>query len=362
MHHDGGPEKTGVMKQSFLPLVVLLTTMMISCKTPHKPYSVEEALRSGIIRGESPGACIAVYENGRESICSEGWANIDQRRPFDGNTQFEIGSITKSFIALLVIMAEDEKLISLDDPVSDFFPDSFNIPEGNLKKIKINDLLTHTSGLPLFPPNIDHDNEIQSLLTYSEADLADLFQNFTLAKEPGTKYRYSSLGYGILGYILERVYNKSLDQLCTERITKPLGMERTSINYEAHSDTNFADGYLNGEILNLYRDKSSISNGFGGLRSTACDLLLYMKAQAGIIPTSLYNSMKRTQEIQFKNGNEMVCYGWFKKRNRLLYTGATRGFCSNVVLNPDNNKIFIMLINSPNEEWVTDVSRKVMEY
>jgi CubicO group peptidase (beta-lactamase class C family) len=350
------------MKQTFVPLVLLVTTLITSCKTPNKPYSVEEALRTGIIRGESPGACIAIYANGIETVYSEGWANIDQQRPIDGNTQFEIGSITKSFISLLVILAEEENLLSLDDPISDFFPESINIPEGNLKKIKIKNLLSHTSGLPLYPTNIDPGNEIQSLLTYSETNLADFFQNFTLPKEPGETYRYSSLGYGILGYILERLYKRSLNQLITERITKPLGMERTTINYEKHSDTNFADGYRKGEILNLYRDKSSISNGFGGLRSTACDLLIYMKAQAGMIQTPLHDSMKRTQEIQFKSGREMVCFGWFKIRDLLIYTGATRGFCSSVIVNLQNNKIFIMLINTQNEKWVTGVARKVMDY
>jgi CubicO group peptidase (beta-lactamase class C family) len=350
------------MSIKYLQVIFILILFCPSCISEFSSDSTENNLIKGIEKGKSKGACVIIYENGRETFFSAGYANEREKKPVNGNTQFEIGSITKSFVALLIILAEEEGLLSLDDPIRKFFPDNVKIPEGKRNEIRIKDLLVHTAGLPLFPTNIDKKNEIQSLLNYSEEDLVDFLENYNLPEEPGTIFRYSSLGYGILACILVKVYNKSLNQLCLEKITIPLGMKRTSMNFPEHPDNNYADGYRDGMILNLYRNEYSISNGFGGLRSTADDLLIYMKAQAGIINTHLYSTMKKTQEVQFKNDDEMVCLGWFNVSDCIYYAGSTRGFSSIVVMNKKANKIFVMLTNSNNVKWVSGMARKEMNY
>lgn len=350
------------MKQINLLITILMIAIISRCNTQNRLYSTEENLSRGIEKGKSIGASVAIYENGKTIYYSNGCANIREDKSINENTQFEIGSITKSFVALLIMISEEEGLLSINDPIEKYFPDSIKIPKGKNNDIKIKNLLTHNSGLPLYPTNIDAHTEAQDLLNYSEQNLIDFLQRYELTKEPGTAFNYSNVGYGILGYILEKVHNKSFNQLIKEKITNPLGMERTSLNVAEHPDNNYADGYFKGEIINRYRNENCVLNGYGGLRSSAKDLLIYMKAQAGIIVTPLYNAMRKTQEVQFDNNGESVCNGWFKVKDFINFAGSTKGFFSFVVLNTKTNKIFVMLTNSNNQKWVTGIAKEEMNF
>lgn len=257
------------MKRINLLITILMVALTTSCNTQNKPDSTEENLSTGVEKGKSIGVCAGIYENGQNTYYSKGWANLKEMKPINEKTQFEIGSITKSFVALLIMLSEEEGLLSIDDPVKKYFPDVIKMPGGKYKEIRIKNLLVHNSGLPLYPDNIDVHNDAQGLLNYSEQNLVDFLQNYELPKGPGTAFNYSNTGYGILGYILEKVHNKSLNQLIKDKITTPLGMERTSMNLSEHPDNNYADGYFNGEIINRYRNENCVLNGYGGLRSCA---------------------------------------------------------------------------------------------
>ncbi len=343
-------------------LVFIGILLFAGCAEKQPPASLDEMLATGIEQEETVGVSALVYENGTERYYAKGSATSATQKEIDGDTQFEIGSITKSFVSLLTMIAEKENLLTIDDPIGDFLPDGVQMPERMEQEIKIRHLLTHRSGFPFIPDNIRRGNQVEDFLNYTEQDLFEFLNHYELDSKPGESFTYSLVGYGLLGYILEGVYDRSLDELIESKITSPLNMDRTSINFKEHPDDNYAEGYMKGEVTNWYRNKNCVLNGSGGIRSTANDLLIYMKAQAGIIDTPLLECMKKTQKIQFEQETAKVCLGWLKNDDLMYHAGSSDGFFSFVALNQDAEKIFIILVNSNNQEWVSELVKYEMNF
>lgn len=324
--------------------------------------SIENLVNKGIENNESTGLSVMIYEDGKDKYFSNGYANIETKKVIDEKTQFEIGSITKTFIALLIVIADDEGKLSINDPIENFFPQNTKLPKFGNTKITIKNLLVHNSGIPYKPSNIDSKNEAEHYLKYTEKELLYYLENLTLKNEPGKVYEYSLTGYGLLGYILEKLYGKSLDNLIKEKITIPLGMTRTFINYCDKKDNNYADGYLKGVITNWCRNDYCVMNASGAICSTAEDLMIFMKAQAGIIETPLNKAMLKTQEFQYKSYDYDICLGWFKTNEFIFHPGATNGFFSIAIFNVESKKILIMLSNTNNQKWITGLAKKEMGF
>ncbi len=347
------------MKKNYY-LIFIGILLLAGCSDKQPPASLEEMLASGIKQKEAIGVSVLVFENVTANYYAKGSATSTRSKEINGDTQFEIGSITKSFVSLLTMIAAEENLLTIDDPIGNFLPAHVHMPGRMEQEIKIRHLLTHRSGLPFIPDNINRKNQVEEFLNYTEQDLFDFLNQYEVTGKPGEDFVYSLVGYGMMGYILEGVYNRSLDELIKSKITRPLNMHRTSINYEEHPDDNYADGYMKGEVTNWYRNKHCVLNGSGGIRSTANDLLIYMKAQAGLIDTPLLECMKKTQEVQFENKDVKVCSGWFKENDLIFHAGSSDGFFSFVALEPATNKIIIIQANNNNQDWISEIVKYEM--
>ena len=176
-----------------------------------------------------------------------GYGNMSNANPItvDKDTIFAIGSITKVFTTILLADMVDRGLVNLDDPIEKYLPPSIKVPTYNGQKITLENLATHTSGLPEFPVSHcvsnfngtdDDDDSIQARLFFIECDknytFDQLYQdlsNTTLTSEPGSKFAYSTFGISLLGHILALKSGMSYDELLKERILNVLGMNSTSI-------------------------------------------------------------------------------------------------------------------------------------
>ena len=132
------------------------------------------------------------------------------------DSMFRVASITKTATAMLVLRFRDEGLLDPDAPVSDVLPDSRDIPD--LKGVTLRHLLSHTSGLS-DPPGLEK-------LLESGAPFHDAVRGARFAA-PGSSFRYSNLGFGLLGCILEAASEKPLGKLFSEKLFQPLGMNAT---------------------------------------------------------------------------------------------------------------------------------------
>jgi CubicO group peptidase (beta-lactamase class C family) len=175
-------------------------------------------------------------------------------RQLNGDTVFEIGSVTKVFTSLLLMDMVQRGEIALTDPVSKFLPLIVKMPERNGKKITLADLSTQTSGLPSMPANMSPKDPVNN--PYADHTVDQLYQflsDFQLTRDIGSQYEYSNLGVGLLGHVLALRAGSSYGDLVRSRISKPLEMSSTSIALSPDMTARLAVGHngafeLRGEL------------------------------------------------------------------------------------------------------------------
>ena len=172
-----------------------------------------------------PGFTVVITQ-GNETVLSEGYgyANFEKKLKANNNTNYYIASATKSFTALLAVILHEEGVLNLNDPLKKYFPNLKIDSTINLSKIKIRDLLTHTSGLENDP--------IGWRVAFSGAhDLSTLLElmKFTKPNKAGYgNYQYSNIGYNIYTIILEKITGKNWKNWVQEKILDPAGMNHTT--------------------------------------------------------------------------------------------------------------------------------------
>jgi CubicO group peptidase (beta-lactamase class C family) len=253
---------------------------------------------------------VLVAENGKIIYKDAfGLANREWNIPNKTNTKFMIGSVSKPLTAMLMLLQVQKGLINLDNTIEDYLPEFKNKPAAS---VTIRQLLTHTSGIPNYDIIKDFFPRI-SRQNFTREDYIKVFIDSSLAFTPGTHYTYSSWGYFVLGYIMERVTKKSYAQLMSDDIFKKLKMHNSGSYYHTQIIPNRATGYdynFGGYTTSDFRDQSN-TMGTGDIYSTVEDLF---KFHIAITNNTLINK-KLTAEM-FTPGIKPADYGygWFNKQ------------------------------------------------
>lgn len=200
-----------------------------------------------------------------------GLSDVEKKQKANVNTQYRIGSISKTFTAVLVMKAVEEKKLAVGSKLSQFYPE---IPDAD--KITIENLLQHRSGIHNFTDEEEYMHYYTQMKT--EKELIDIIKNYKSDFSPGTKFEYSNSNYVLLGFILEKVYRKSYAQLIKDKITKPLKLTLTEVGDKIDSDKNQAKsyGYTNGKYNLSPETDMSIPLGAGNIISTPMELLKFI--------------------------------------------------------------------------------------
>src|SRR5512140_1029450 len=178
------------------------------------------ALDSAIAAGAAPGAVLAVSLGGRHFEHAIGQLAVDDRRPPDGRTIYDMASLTKVIsLTTLAMLAVHEHRIELDTPVVRYLP-AFARGSGEKSRVTVRDLLLHDSGLPPdpVPPLWKHPGSRSAAIDEALAANLDTI--------PGVRMLYSDLSAITLGAIIEKRYHERLDALFAARIARPLGLTR----------------------------------------------------------------------------------------------------------------------------------------
>ncbi|HSK66100.1 MAG TPA: serine hydrolase domain-containing protein, partial [Anaerolineales bacterium] len=168
------------------------------------------------------GMVVGMIAEGEEVVIGYGSLNETGGPVPDGDSLFEIGSISKLFIGTLLADAVRRGEVNLDDPASMYLPSSVRMPEHDGTSITLLDLATHTSGLP---KEISSDQPLTPENWVQE--MYDFLSSYELPYEPGKKAVYSNIGMTLLAHILELRTGTMYEQLVEERIFQPLGMKST---------------------------------------------------------------------------------------------------------------------------------------
>lgn len=279
-----------------------------------------------------------------------GPANREWNIPNKTDTKFMIGSVSKPLTATLVLIQVQKGLLSLDKTIEDYLPEFKNKPAA---KVTIRQILSHTSGIPNYDIIKDFFPRI-SRQYFTRPDYIKVFMDSALAFTPGTQYAYSSWGYFTLGYIMERVANKSYDRLMSEDIFEKLKMTNSGSYYHTQIVPGRATGYdysFGGFTSSDFRDQSN-TMGTGDIYSTVEDLF---KFHMGLANNTILN--KALTDEMFTPGipPAKYGYGWFNKQFKYTPTdsvasnfhlGMTEGFISFIRRIPSTNSMVVILCNS----------------
>jgi serine-type D-Ala-D-Ala carboxypeptidase/endopeptidase len=215
----------------------------------------------GVLRPSGPS--IVAYRSKREPQAVEP----------DGDTIFEIASLTKIFTALLLADAVTRGEVRLDDPLSAYVPTGFKVPEFSGRAITLADLATHTSGLPLRPNNLNALPDAPN--KYAGYTLDQLYAGlpqYRLTRAPGSQFEYSNLAFGLLGHALARQAREPFPDLLRSRVTAPLVLVDTRFGDDPAAAGRHAQGH-DVDLKPVDPTDDGALNPAGGLRSTANDLL-----------------------------------------------------------------------------------------
>lgn len=313
------------------------------------------AERVDTLAGQEDGVGIIVGLVGPQGrrIISYGHLNQADRRPLDGNTCFEIGSVTKVFTALLLADMARKSEVALAEPVAKYLPAGLKVPERNGRSITLLDLATHTSGLPFMPDESPASND-STAQKESVARFYEFLTRYQLPRDSGAEWNYSNIGYWLLSQALASRAGMTYESLLRTRVTLPLQLTSTAITLSPKMKANLAVGHNAAlqpspsfSTMPIYKDMSAA----GGLVSTANDLLTFLAAVMGYERsplTSAIATMLSTRRPMPKPG-KMQALGWVVigegDDQLIVHDGGTWGYASSVAWDPKMQVGVIVLSN-----------------
>jgi serine-type D-Ala-D-Ala carboxypeptidase/endopeptidase len=311
------------------------------------------------------GIVVGVIEPNGRRIVSWGSLAKDDKRPLNGDTVFEIGSMSKVFTSLLLMDMVQKGEVALTDPVAKFLPSTVKIPERNGKKITLQDLSTQSSGLPRMPSNFTPKDMENPYADYSVDQMYQFLSGYELTRDIGEKYEYSNLGVGLLGHALSLRAGSSYEALVKARITGPLEMTSTSIALTPDTKARFAVGH-NALLKAVSAWDIPTLAGAGALRSTANDMLTFLAANLGYTKTPLAAAMAAEISIRRPTGvpGLEIAYAWHvitkDGRSIIWHNGGTGGFRTFMGFDPQTRVGVVALSNVSNAEGVDDIGRHLI--
>ncbi|MCC8146149.1 MAG: beta-lactamase family protein, partial [Bacteroidales bacterium] len=292
-----------------------------------------------IIEGNERGmGSISIFQDGKEVYQkSYGYADVENKVRNNASTKFRVGSISKTFTATVIMKLIENKKLSLDSKLSEFYPQI-----KNADKITIADLLQHRSGIANFIGVTDYMQ--WNTVEHTKEQLLQRIASGNTSFEPGERFEYSNSNYTLLAFIAEDIAKKKFSDLLQEIIIKPCLLENTSPGNKINVSNNEALSYKKLSKWTLEDETDmSILLGAGSIISTPFDLNVFLNC---LFTLKIINEESLKQMITLKDGfgfglvqvpfYEMKAYG---------HTGGLDGFRSNAFYFPEE-KVSVALTSN----------------
>ena len=269
-----------------------------------------------------------------------GYSDVENGIKINDSSKYRIGSITKTFTAILVLKAIEKGKIQLNDVLSKYYPEI-----KNADKITIEQLLYHRSGIHSFTE--DEDFLKWYTVPKSENELIDIISKGKSHFEPGSKFEYSNPNYILLSFILQKIYDKPYGKILEENISGPVGLKSTfyggrinSLNNECYSYS-FSENWEKAMETDL-----SIPMGAGGIVSTTSDLIKFGEA---VLEGKIISRSSLEHMLNFKDRFGMGIFQLpFLEQKNYGHTGSIDGFSSMFSYFPETKVSFAILSNGAN--------------
>jgi CubicO group peptidase (beta-lactamase class C family) len=296
-----------------------------------------------------PGGVIAILKND-ELIFSKayGFANIKYDIKNSEETIFNIGSVSKQFTALGIVLLQLEGKISFDDDIRKYLPELFEFET----KITIRHLLHHTSGFRSSPELFGLAGWRDGDVITSEDDFRYLCKQTSLNFAQGSQFMYSNSGYILLAKIIERVSNQDFKTWMKDNVFSPLELNSTFVD-QTNSNTNpkIATPYNEiGDQQFIIGENTSLCIGASNIYTTASNLIKWMKNfKSPHVNFKLAFELLQTTDTlsngEINNYTFGVVKDDFYGNKRVQHTGGVPGFLSYAMYYPEENLIMVILTN-----------------
>jgi D-alanyl-D-alanine-carboxypeptidase/D-alanyl-D-alanine-endopeptidase len=315
---------------------------------------------------QSVGIVVGIVSPQGRRVIAYGSVTQGDPRPLDGDTVFEIGSMTKVFTSLVLMDMVQHHEVSLDDPVTKYLPSSVHVPDRGGRQITLRDLSTQTSGLPRMPDNFHPKDPGNPYADYSADQLYQFLSGYTLTRDIGEKFEYSNVGVGLLGHALSRRAGTDYETMVTTRILKPLGMTDTGVTLSADQKARLAPGH--DALLKTVKNWDlSVLAGAGALRSTANDILTFLAANLELKETPLASAMAAEVSPRRATGtaNLEIAYAWFvmSRHGKTIFwhNGGTGGYRTFMGYDPKAQLGIVVLSNTSTPSGVDDIGYHLLD-
>jgi D-alanyl-D-alanine-carboxypeptidase/D-alanyl-D-alanine-endopeptidase len=312
------------------------------------------------------GIVIGVIDAKGQRVVAYGSLEKGGKRPLDGDTLFEIGSITKVFTSLLLADMAQRGEVKLDDPIAKYVPSTAKIPERGGKQITLVDLATHTSGLQRMPANFNSKDPANPYIDYTEDQLYTFLSSYELTRDIGVKFVYSNLGFGLLGQGLARRNGTDYETLVEKRICEPLGMKSTRITLTPEMEQRFAAGHSSDLVTVSRWDIPSLA-GAGALRSSTNDMLKFLAAAMGHSHTNLTPAFKTMLSVKRPTGQAFIdsALGWAidtRGGGEIIWkNGGTGGYRTFIGYSPRTGVGIVALSNASTVAGTDDIGLHLLD-
>lgn len=301
----------------------------------------------------TPGVAMVVSDQGKTEFKNYGYADVNSKKRITEESLFELGSTTKAFTALAIILLEQEGHLSLSDSVTDYIPSFEPTIKGEKVNITIHQLLAHTSGIPPWSIRLIPEGTTEDMLEKTIHNVSDI----ALDTDPGTAYNYATVNYDILAMIIEKVTGKRYQDYMTENILVPLGMTDSyfSTGKEKESDQ-LTKGHrvFFGRSLEYDAPRYYGNIAAGYLVTNLKDLERWINAQMGIgdIPEHLLKAIQQSHQVDIKTAgyedeNQYYSFGWsIDTKNRVVsHNGSNPNYSSQVLIDLEKKQAIFVLAN-----------------
>ena len=324
---------------------------------------LDAALKKSFKQSATPGVVAAVQTPQYTWIRALGVANRTSERPMTPEVYHRIGSVTKTFTATLLLQAEGDGLLSLDDTIDKYVK---GVPNGD--EITLRQLATMTSGVATYSENkkfdFDGDSGTDPYKVWKPEELVKIGIEDSPLFDPGTEFNYSNTNYVLLGLVLEQVTGKSIQELYQKEIIQPLGLKDTS--FPTLADNSLPDPHAQGYTLQgrssgeKPRDATDWNPSWtwtaGMMISTVDDLLAYGRAMGtgkGLLPPeqqderidSLVSDVPPFDQPPLK-GDYGYGLGLMKEHGWIGHSGVIPGYNTALYYNREIDAVLVVEVNS----------------
>lgn len=340
-----------------------------ACATNNPEDTLTKKLDSMLaaeFKADEPGGAVLIIK-GYKTLFSKsyGLADLETGEKITGNTLFNLGSVSKTFVSNGILILHENGMLSVNDDIGRYFPGFINKEIAG--SVKIVNLLSHTSGLP-DNRNIDENSDF-FLTAKDEENFAPVMQAEKLNFLPGERFEYSNPAFNGLALIIEQVSGQKWQQFIADSIFKPAGMSTSTITDGPHPESGVAHGYDYADGKYIESDYGEFPTfpaaGNGGVWSSVNELIMYEKA----IRENLFLGSELTDRSRtiYRPDNwsdtvqPLIGYSWFIGEEQVLdvkndlgvrlvyHTGDQGGFRAFYFAVPEKNILYVGLFNRPPE-------------